>query len=148
MNSNDRFSMYESKISEIEDLDKVVNETKILDNSLSAPIKDLTEGSASQSLNQNEELVSQNKELKDKIASLEEQLKKKEDECNQLKEAFEVMKLDRKRFKCERLELLSQTKELYKTIQSKELEIGDFLKTFEKKNKETALTVKKVSCFI
>ena len=54
------------------------------------------------------------------------------------------MKTDRKRLKCERLELLNQTKNLYKIIESKEIEIRDFLKHYEKKTKETSHAVKKL----
>ena len=54
------------------------------------------------------------------------------------------MKTDRKRLKCERLELLNQTKNLYKIIESKEIEIRDFLKHYEKKTKETSQAVKKL----
>ena len=55
------------------------------------------------------------------------------------------MRVDRKRLKCERLDLLGKTKELYKTIESKENEIGGLLKSFEKKTNETSAIVKRVS---
>jgi hypothetical protein len=54
------------------------------------------------------------------------------------------MRVDRKRLKCERLELLSQTRDLYKSLESKENEIRDFLKYYEKKTSETSQAVKKL----
>lgn len=57
---------------------------------------------------------------------------------------FKVMRADRKRLKCEKLELLNQTKDLYKTIESKENQIKDILKNYENKTKETSQTVRKV----
>jgi hypothetical protein len=48
------------------------------------------------------------------------------------------------RLKAEKVELLSQTQELYKTIEAKENEIRDFLKHYEAKTKETSLAVKKL----
>ena len=93
------------------------------------------------------ELLKENKLLKDKIAQLEEKLKQssdKERSLNQLRQTFEIMKLDRKRLKCEKLELLNQTRDLYQTIESKENEFHDILKHFETKTRETSLTVKKL----
>jgi len=54
------------------------------------------------------------------------------------------MKNDRKRLKSERVELLNQTKNLYKIIEAKELEIRDFLRHYEKKTKETSQAVKRL----
>jgi hypothetical protein len=54
------------------------------------------------------------------------------------------MRLDRKRLKCEKLELLNQTRDLYKTIEAKENEIRDILKHFEAKSRDTAVTVRKL----
>ena len=55
------------------------------------------------------------------------------------------MRSDRKRLKNEKIELLSQAKELYNTIESKENELRDFLRHYESKTKETSFAVKKVS---
>ena len=57
---------------------------------------------------------------------------------------FQELKCDRKRLKQEKLELLNQTKELYKTIEAKENEIRDFLRHYESKTRETANSVKRV----
>lgn len=46
--------------------------------------------------------------------------------------------------KSEKVDLLNQTKDLYKTIETKENEIRDFLKHYEAKTKETSLAVKKL----
>jgi hypothetical protein len=54
------------------------------------------------------------------------------------------MRLDRKRLKCEKLELLNQTRDLYKTIESKENEVRDILRHFDTKTRETSQTVKKL----
>jgi hypothetical protein len=54
------------------------------------------------------------------------------------------MRVDRKRLKCDRLDLLSQTRDLYKTLEIKENEIRDFLKYYEKKTSETSIAVKKL----
>ncbi len=62
----------------------------------------------------------------------------------QLNFTFEALKLDRRKLKCERLNLLNQIKELYKTIESKENEIRDFLRLYETKTKETSAAVKRV----
>ncbi len=56
------------------------------------------------------------------------------------------MRNDRKRLKSDKLDLLNQSKELYKKIESKENEIRDFLRHYEAKTKETSFAVKKV-CF-
>ncbi|CAF0806729.1 unnamed protein product [Brachionus calyciflorus] len=96
-------------------------------------------------LDQNPHLLTENKLLKEKIRSLEERLKKNMDQdMNQMKEAFETMKLERKRYKLEKVELLNRTKDLYKTIESKENQIKTILKTYETKAKDTCLTVKKL----
>lgn len=55
-----------------------------------------------------------------------------------------VMRLDRKRLKCEKLELLNQTRDLYKTIESKENELKEILSHFELKSRETSLIVKRL----
>lgn len=57
---------------------------------------------------------------------------------------IKVMRLDRKRLKCEKLELLNQTRDLYKLIESKENEIRDILKNYDYKTKETSAAVRKV----
>jgi uncharacterized coiled-coil DUF342 family protein len=54
------------------------------------------------------------------------------------------MRLDRKRLKCEKLELLNQTRDLYKIIESKENEIRDILKNYEYKTRETSYAVKQL----
>lgn len=57
---------------------------------------------------------------------------------------FKDLKIERKRLKCEKVDLLNQTKELYKTIEAKENEIRDFLRHYENKTRETANAVKRV----
>lgn len=54
------------------------------------------------------------------------------------------MRIDRKRLKSEKLALLNHTKDLYKTIESKELEIRDILTHFDQRTRETSSVVKKL----
>lgn len=91
-----------------------------------------------------ETLAIENKVLQEKLLQMEEKLKQEDDEIVRLKEAFEMMRIDRKRLKCERLDLLSQTRDLYKSLEVKENEIRDFLKYYEKKTNETSMTVQKL----
>jgi hypothetical protein len=71
--------------------------------------------------------------------------KTQNEEFLKLKDAYDNLKNERKRLKYEKLELLNQTKELYKTIEAKENEIRDFLRHYECKTRETANSVKRVS---
>ena len=54
------------------------------------------------------------------------------------------MKSDRKRLKAEKLELLNQMKQLYCTLDDKEAELRDFIRTYEQRMKETEASIKQV----
>ena len=55
-----------------------------------------------------------------------------------------AMKADRKRFKGEKLDLLNQMKQLYSTLEDKESELREFIRTYEQKMKETQVNIKQV----
>lgn len=58
------------------------------------------------------------------------------------------MKSDRKRLKGEKLDLLSQMKQLYATLEEKETELRDFIRNYEQRVKESDEMVKQVfGCF-
>lgn len=47
------------------------------------------------------------------------------------KEALTTLKLDRKRLKAEKFDLLNQMKQLYGTLEDKEKELRDFIRNYE-----------------
>lgn len=47
------------------------------------------------------------------------------------KEALTALKLDRKRLKAEKFDLLNQMKQLYGTLEDKEKELRDFIRNYE-----------------
>ncbi len=54
------------------------------------------------------------------------------------------MKADRKRLKAEKLDLLSQMKQLYCTLEDKEAELRDFIRNYEQRMRESDIAVKQV----
>ena len=58
------------------------------------------------------------------------------------------MKADRKRLKAEKLDLLNQMKQLYCTLEDKESELREFIRTYEQKMKETEANIKQVNTVI
>ncbi|XP_073969829.1 liprin protein kazrin isoform X9 [Rhodnius prolixus] len=54
-----------------------------------------------------------------------------EEELAQAKETISTLKADRKKLKAEKLDLLNQMKQLYATLEDKEKELRDFIRTFE-----------------
>lgn len=54
------------------------------------------------------------------------------------------MKADRKRLKAEKLDLLSQMKQLYCTLEDKESELRDFIRNYEQRMRESDIAVKQV----
>ncbi len=92
----------------------------------------------------NHDELEEKKLLNERIKQLESQLTSQHDELKQMRDSFELVKIDRKRLKCEKYELLNQIKDLYKVIESKENEIRDFLKQYERKSKEMSQAVKKL----
>ena len=56
-----------------------------------------------------------------------------------------AMKADRKRLKAEKLELLSQMKQLYCTLEDKEAELRDFIRSYEIRMRENEDAYKQVS---
>lgn len=55
-----------------------------------------------------------------------------------------AMKADRKRLKAEKLDLLSQMKQLYCTLEDKESELRDFIRNYEQRMRESDVAVKQV----
>ena len=55
-----------------------------------------------------------------------------------------AMKADRKRLKAEKLDLLSQMKQLYCTLEDKESELRDFIRNYEQRMRESDIAVKQV----
>lgn len=47
------------------------------------------------------------------------------------KEALAALKLDRKKLKAEKFDLLNQMKQLYGTLEDKEKELRDFIRNYE-----------------
>ncbi|GAB6019271.1 hypothetical protein CHUAL_000871 [Chamberlinius hualienensis] len=62
---------------------------------------------------------------------------KLESELQQAKDALNALKADRKRLKAEKFDLLNQMKQLYGTLEDKEKELRDFIRTYEHKVQET-----------
>jgi len=54
-----------------------------------------------------------------------------EEELSQAKDAIASLKLERKKLKSEKLDLLSQMKQLYSTLDDKEKELRDFIRNYE-----------------
>ena len=54
------------------------------------------------------------------------------------------MKGDRKRLKAEKVELLSQMKQLYCTLEDKEAELRDFIRNYELRMRESDESIKQV----
>ena len=54
------------------------------------------------------------------------------------------MKADRKRLQAEKLDLLSQLRQLYCTLEDKESEIRDFIRNFEQQMRENNENIKQV----
>lgn len=54
-----------------------------------------------------------------------------EEELMHAKEALTALKLDRKRLKAEKFDLLNQMKQLYGTLEDKEKELRDFIRNYE-----------------
>ena len=55
------------------------------------------------------------------------------------------MKSDRKRLKAEKVELLSQMKQLYCTLEDKEGELRDFIRNYEQRMRESDDSIKQVT---
>ncbi|XP_073969821.1 liprin protein kazrin isoform X3 [Rhodnius prolixus] len=60
-----------------------------------------------------------------------------EEELAQAKETISTLKADRKKLKAEKLDLLNQMKQLYATLEDKEKELRDFIRTFEQRMRES-----------
>lgn len=54
-----------------------------------------------------------------------------EEELMHAREALTALKLDRKRLKTEKFDLLNQMKQLYGTLEDKEKELRDFIRNYE-----------------
>ncbi|CAH1775040.1 unnamed protein product, partial [Owenia fusiformis] len=66
-------------------------------------------------------------------------------ELSRAKESITAMKLDRKRLKSEKVDLLSQMKQLYCTLEDKESELRDFIRNYEMRMKESDDTIKQLA---
>ena len=55
------------------------------------------------------------------------------------------MKADRKRLASEKIDLVSQMKELYNTLKNKESELRDFIRNYEQRTKDNNDLIKQVS---
>lgn len=95
-------------------------------------------------MNNDQKIIESTSNLNIENELLKEKLQLKQNELDNIKETFEVLKVDRKRLKSERVELLNQAKNLYTIIETKEIEIRDFLKHYEKKTKETSQAVRRL----
>uniref|UniRef100_A0A915I8I1 SAM domain-containing protein n=1 Tax=Romanomermis culicivorax TaxID=13658 RepID=A0A915I8I1_ROMCU len=65
-------------------------------------------------------------------------------ELKQAKETLIALKNDKKKLKAEKFELLSQMKEVYSTLETKEAELREFIQQFEQKMLETDQGIKKL----
>ncbi|XP_063091619.1 kazrin isoform X4 [Cavia porcellus] len=70
------------------------------------------------------------------------QLVQKEQELARAKEALQAMKADRKRLKGEKTDLVSQMQQLYATLESREEQLRDFIRSYEQHRKESEDAVK------
>ncbi|KAK2897802.1 hypothetical protein Q8A73_014182 [Channa argus] len=70
------------------------------------------------------------------------QLAQKEQELDRAKEALQAMKLDRKRLKAEKADLVNQMQQLYATLESREEQLRDFIRNYEQHRKESEDAVK------
>ncbi|KAL1138076.1 hypothetical protein AAG570_009771, partial [Ranatra chinensis] len=67
----------------------------------------------------------------------ETKIQKLEQELAQAKEAITSLKADRKKLKAEKFDLLNQMKQLYATLEDKEKELRDFIRTFEQRMRDS-----------
>ncbi|KAB7506540.1 hypothetical protein Anas_02712, partial [Armadillidium nasatum] len=58
-------------------------------------------------------------------------------ELTHAKEALSALKADRKRLKAEKFDLLNQMKQLYATLEDKERELREFIRTYEQRMKDS-----------
>lgn len=58
-----------------------------------------------------------------------------------------ALKADRKRLKAEKLDLLSQMKQLYCTLEDKESELRDFIRQYEQRMTDSTVSMKQVTIF-
>uniref|UniRef100_A0A2K5E0B0 Kazrin N-terminal domain-containing protein n=1 Tax=Aotus nancymaae TaxID=37293 RepID=A0A2K5E0B0_AOTNA len=70
------------------------------------------------------------------------QLAQKEQELARAKEALQAMKADRKRLKGEKTDLVSQMQQMHATLESREEQLRDFIRSYEQHGKESEDAVK------
>lgn len=68
-----------------------------------------------------------------------------EEELMHAKEALTALKLDRKRLKAEKFDLLNQMKQLYGTLEDKEKELRDFIRNYEQRMRESESSLQQLS---
>ncbi|XP_064642086.1 uncharacterized protein LOC135496603 isoform X2 [Lineus longissimus] len=99
-------------------------------------------------------LMTEIKELKCTKAILNEQpslgdlkleLIQYQQELVRAKEALQAMKSDRKRLKAEKVDLLSQMKQLYLTLEEKEGELREFIRNYELRMRESDESIKQLA---
>jgi hypothetical protein len=62
-----------------------------------------------------------------------------------LHSSFSAMKSDRKRLKAEKVDLLSQMRQLYQTLEEKEAELREFIRNYELRMRDSDDSIKQVS---
>lgn len=107
---------------------------------------------------QNEKLMEHNINLKKEVEelklyknqtesdenNLKPQLQQLETDLKHAKEALAALKQDRKRLKAEKFDLLNQMKQLYGTLEEKERELRDFIRSYEQKMKDSDKNLKQL----
>ncbi|EEB12311.1 Liprin-beta-2, putative [Pediculus humanus corporis] len=79
------------------------------------------------------------------VSNSRSRIKQLEEELLQAKEAMNALKLDRKRLKQEKYDLLNQMKQLYGTLEDKEKELRDFIRNYEQRIRESESSLQQLS---
>lgn len=66
-------------------------------------------------------------------------------ELGKARDALAALKADRKRLKAEKLDLLSQMKQLYCTLEDKESELRDFIRQYEQRMTDSTVSMKQMA---
>ncbi|KAK6618484.1 hypothetical protein RUM43_013677 [Polyplax serrata] len=83
------------------------------------------------SVNKSSSLEGTDSQSGDESSSSQTRIQRLEEEVMQTREAMNALKLDRKRLKSEKMDLLNQMKQLYGTLEDKEKELRDFIRNYE-----------------
>ncbi|KAL1021267.1 hypothetical protein UPYG_G00010940 [Umbra pygmaea] len=71
------------------------------------------------------------------VTELRLQLAQKEQKLKHAKEALQAMKMDRKRLKVEKADLVNQMQQLYATLESRDDQLRDFIRNYEQHRQES-----------